>query len=188
MLRFLTIIMLLSGSLSMSAQESPSYRGSWSVAYYGNIIWNPGLRFSLDKPVQIRQSAPGKIVRSWHINASLGGYWDPLSHIGLVNDYQLHYRIMAPQFMSIRGGFGAGYFRTFLPNVYEFNEQGVAEKVPFAGRNYLTFSMMLGIESFNKKHPNRTWFLNIDSNIAFPSNGFFYPLIFLEMGYRFSFK
>jgi hypothetical protein len=162
------------------------------AAYSGNNLINPGINFGTTYPILIREKHKIKNekqknkIRQLNFDGNIGFYWDPLSHFGIYTNYGLSYLKTYTRGFQYKIGLNPlGYYRSFLPETYEVNENWEVEKVFLPGRSYYAPSMVLGI---GKSRPDKilnAWFLNIKSMLLTPYNGHVMPLVFIEYGYRF---
>ncbi|MCB0835674.1 MAG: hypothetical protein KDE26_11935 [Bacteroidetes bacterium] len=158
----------------------------YSFSYYGNNLWNPGLKAGAGKIWKEKESTNKKGKTRYHqttLNGNLGFYIDPASHTGVFTDVGLIYRKFYTNdwFYSL-GISPVGIYRSFLPQTYEMDTSGEINKVTLPGRFYFSPSGSLG---FGKKLKNSSngWFARANMILLLPYNTYILPLVNVEAGY-----
>lgn len=169
-------------------------------SYCGNNLWNPGLKFKMEYQWKEFVKTKLKVKKGEEINKTkkreilfqgdVGLYWDPRSHVGAYTTYGIQYRKTGnKKFQYSLGVNPLGYYRSFLPETYEVNENGEVSKVFLPGNSYYAPSFSLGMgREREAKASLKAWYLNLDLMILYKYNANFVPLVFLEYGYRFNIK
>lgn len=159
-MRYLILIVFLTSSSMFQAQNLRPQ--SIYVSYFGETVTHPGLKFGVsyqfkrwDK-TKIRRSGNEKVIqKSIDFSPSIGLFYHKDYQTGLFVLPELSYSRK-----NIKGNFqslaiGAGYMRTFIPNVYDLNSNGAIEKI-HVGYNYFitNYSITFGKDlSIKKKIP-----------------------------------
>jgi hypothetical protein len=162
-------------------------------AYSGNNLINPGLNFGADYNLFLKEKQKQKkkkqkiITHQLDFNGNIGFYWDPLNHWGIYTNYGISYLKTKTKGFQFHTGLNPlGYYRSFLPETYEVDENWEVEKVFLPGRSYYAPSFTLG---FGHTRPDKflnAWSLKFKTLILTPYNGHTMPLFFVEYGYCFN--
>lgn len=168
----------------------PTLKRSWSVAYLGNNIWNPGINVRkevtlMDKVIDVVREAKlkGYRKRQLLLNANLGAYWDPQTHVATIFTAGIMYRRTNKQRRQLSFGINPlGFTRTFMPEGYTVDDQGTVSRKYFTGKGYYSPEMIVGIGKIRKK---RDSFLNLHFLILTKYNSGFAPQFNVEYGFRF---
>lgn len=177
----------LPGQAQSAAPDSP-YR--YSVAYFGNNLWNPGLKLGMEYTWKVntnvvKSEAEGIFTKKeWIPGANIGLYLDPGSHAGLFTNAGIGYRrINAKGNARFASLHPAGIYRSFLTETYRFNEQGDVERVPLPGNFYFAPAFSLGIGKFTDPALQSGWYTRLTVITLIPYNHWIMPLINLETGF-----
>lgn len=197
-------LLLLSTSYLSSAQDpanqTPERKGlRYNGSYYGNSLWNPGLKVGATYLWKERTTSKTKTRGKKEISkikkyqlllaGNLGFYVDPKSHLGVFNHYGISYRkINAEGKQKTIGISPLGYYRSFLPETYEVSENESVRKVTLPGRSYYSPVLTLGYGKTRGEKKLNEWFFNLNIMILYPYNADFLPLLNLEYGYSFDLK
>lgn len=149
-----------------------------SIAYYGNNLWNPGIRLGLEKPWPNHSK--------WQISSDLGVYLDPGSHAGLFHSYGLHFRHTGVKGRHWQLGMSPlAYYRSFLPNTYTLTSEGTIGQIRLAGRSYFapTASLRFGAQ-WEKISFAEACFIGLHLMTLMPYNTYIMPLFNIELGIR----
>ncbi len=201
--RILLIGLLVFITISLSAQndekQSLFNELDYGISYYGNNLWNPGLNFRAEYvfyekiKTKVKQKKRGEKLKVRTHNFLLGGnvgfYWDPKSHVGAFNYYGITYRKTATKGFQYRVGLSPlAYYRSFLPETYEVDDNGNVKKLFLPGRNYYAPVFTLGVGKQRKEKYLNSWFLNLNVMVLMPYNTNILPLLYIEYGYTFNLK
>ena len=188
-------IMFAGSSCFAQLDNSDSLRNKlgYSVSYYGNNIWNPGLAFGLEYPVFEKEKSfvnkKGKAKfkkRSILLSGKLAAYWDPQNHVGLINYYGINFRRTNMKRKFINAGISPlSYYRSFLSETYEVDNNGKVERVFLPGRSYYAPTISLGLGRSKSDKKLHTWFLNMNWSFLMDYNSGVVPFLFIEYGYIF---
>jgi hypothetical protein len=169
-----------------TANDSPN---RYSVAYFGNNLWNPGLKLGMEytRKVKAYLDGPGAEEifpkREWVPGANIGFYLDPGSHAGLFTNAGISYRRTnakgSTRFVSLHP---AGIYRSFLAETYRYNDQGDVERVPLPGNFYFAPAFSLGIGKLTGPALQSGWFTRLTVITLVPYNHWIMPMINLEAG------
>jgi hypothetical protein len=187
---FVMFIFLILQHLPCEAQNEGSdspYR--YSVAYFGNNLWNPGLKAGVEYTWKVKTNVDNPGVeaifpkKEWVPAANIGLYLDPGSHAGLFTNAGIGYRRTNDKgnyrFVSLQP---AGMYRSFLTETYRYNEQDGVERVPLPGNLYFAPAFSLGIGKFTNPALQSGWFTQFTVITLVPYNHWIMPLINLEAG------
>ncbi len=190
---FLFIIQLYAGLLFGQVRENTPFP-DFSMAYYGNNLWNPGLKFGTEYIWKERVKTKEKKKRTktktnrFVFNGDAGFYWDPMNYTALFLYSGIRFRHINTQgFHYHFGASPVAYYRSFLTETYEVSSSGDVEKVPLPGRSYYAPTLTLGMGKYRKGERRlKGWFLDLDVMFLVPYNADFVPLLNLAYGYRFN--
>lgn len=171
----------------------------YNASYYGNNLWNPGLKFGATYVWKERTVSKNKNRRKKEItkikkhqlvlSGNFGFYRHPKSHVGVFNHYGIFYRkINAKGKRKVVGLSPIGYYRSFLPETYEVQADESVSKVVLPGRSYFSPVLTLGYGKSRGDKRLTDWFFNVNIMILYPYNADFLPLLNLEYGYSFDLK
>jgi hypothetical protein len=115
---------------------------SLSISYFGETITHPGLKlaatYSLDtwQKTKTRKGGEEKLIlSSIGVGPSLGFFYHKDYQTGIFIVPELSYTRTKANGNFVKYGIGAGYMRTFVPNVYDSNPDGEIETM-HEGYNY----------------------------------------------------
>ena len=139
-MKYPILLFLLSVSTILSAQiNNPT---SISASYFGESITHPGLKIgvnyhlkSWDKTKTKKNTSQKTIYKRIDLSPNVGFYFHKDYQTGLFVLPELSYTRKNAKGNFMIFGMGAGYMRTFIPNVYEINSNNEIEKTP-EGYNY----------------------------------------------------
>lgn len=171
-------------------------RLDFNAAYYGNMLWNPGLKFGAEyvwRAKQIvktnRKNKTKTITKEKILSGDVGFFWDPQSHVGVFNYYGIIFRRTNSK-RNRQLNFKVnplGYYRSFLPETYAVTESGV-DKVTLPGRNYYAPSFSIGMGKLQNGKTLKARYVNLNFMFLTPYNTNLSPLISLDFGFRFNGK
>ena len=170
------------------AKENFQYYG----AYFGNFIWNPGLKLSVAAPLKTWEKEKEKkrapftknITKEFLLNGEFGFYFDPRSHVGVFSTYGFILRKTNEKKRQFTFKLNPiGVFRSFYPETYKVTE-GQVEKVFLPGRSYYAGSLSLGTGKLRPGKKLSSSFLNLNLMILAPHNINVLPIIAVEYGFR----
>lgn len=139
-MRYLILLTLLVASTILDAQSL--LPKTISASYFGEVITHPGLK--LGATYELKYWGKSKIKRngiekvfqqSFDLSPTVGFYYHKDYQTGLFVMPELSYTRKKVNGNFVTYGLGAGYMRTFIPNVYDLNSNGEIEKV-YKGNNY----------------------------------------------------
>ncbi len=193
-------------SYSAYSQDSKSFKSielpaifyerlDFSGAYYGDMIWNPGLKFGAEYVWKEKQKQKKKrkgtktITKQKILSGDVGFYISDLSRAEMFNYYGIIFRrTSSKKNRQINFKFNPiGFYRSFLPETYEVVGEEV-NKVFMAGRNYYAPSISFGIGKMRKDKKLKARFININFMVLMPYNNSINPMISIDFGYRFNIK
>lgn len=173
---------------------------TYSLSYYGNNLVNPGINagisFVLRERTKIKSSTKknGKKVdqskmKQLLASADIGFFWQPESHIGAFNYYEITLRTIRLKNNSYSIiGLGPGIYRSFYPETYEVEDNGNINRVALGGRTYFAPVISFGTGRF--KNHGILHSLSFITNLMFlfDYNSGIVPLLNLEIAFGFDFK
>jgi hypothetical protein len=180
----------LSYTSPLQAQESPQL--TLNVGYWGNNIWNPGVKLGLEyaRQVKSKSNRRGKevLVQSF-FSGDMGAYVDPGSHTGLLSQVGLHIRKWRPGKVYYSWGVSpVGVYRSFLPETYEVGDNGTVNRVTLPGRFYFAPGVHFSVGKQLKNRPGIGWFGGVDLMGLVPYNTYAMVLVNVQLGCRFELK
>jgi hypothetical protein len=183
------LLLYFPGQAQTTTPDSP-YR--YSVAYFGNNLWNPGLKLGMEYSRKVKANIDSQGAedifpkKEWVPGANIGVYLDPGSHAGLFTDAGIGYRRTSAKgstrFVSLHP---AGIYRSFLTETYRYNEEVGVEHVTLPGNFYFAPSFSLGIGKLTGPALQSGWFTQLTVITLVPYNHWLMPLINLEAGIMF---
>ncbi|MEZ4849546.1 MAG: hypothetical protein R3B93_13190 [Bacteroidia bacterium] len=156
-------IQLLFITGKIQGQDSKSLL--YSFSYYGNNLWNPGLKAGAEKIWKEKESTNKKGKTRYHqttLNGNFSFYIDPASHTGVFTDVGLTYRkFYANDWFYSVGISPIGIYRSFLAQTYQVNTSGEIKKVTLPGRFYFSPSGSIGLGK-KLKNSSNGWFARVN--------------------------
>lgn len=206
-LSFLGIWCFLGLTHPLRAQSEERTASPWQyhLAYVHNGLVNPGLQVGVEWPFKNMVRFKEKTTRrsgsylatrrrQLALEARLGFFWDPLTQVGLFNQYLFSYRFVLqksgtkhPQWM-MGVGLGPGYFRSLLTETYEVDANGQVRQLGLAGRGY--FAPVLAFRFIRERpdKPIKSWFLEVDTMWLTNYNAGTVSYTQVLFGFRFPFQ
>lgn len=187
------ILVLILQNFSLQAQSSSTdlpYR--YSVGYFGNNLYNPGVKLGIEYAWKAKTSTDQgsnrkqPLQKEWVPNANIGAYLDPGSHAALFTNAGIGYRRTNEKGRTRYAALNpAGIYRSFLTETYAYNDQGTVERVPLPGNLYYAPAFSIGIGKFTDPVLQSGWFTHLTIITLAPYNHWVMPLINLEAGVMF---
>jgi len=147
-MKYPILLFLLFASTILSAQINNTT--SFSTSYFGESITHKGIKIGVNYELkswdktQIRKNTSQKtIYKRIDLSTSVGFYYHKDYQTGLFVLPELSYTRKNAKGNFITFGLGAGYMRTFIPNVYDINSNNEIEKTP-KGYNYFLTNYFIG--------------------------------------------
>jgi hypothetical protein len=173
---------------------------SYTISYFGNNLLKPGLKLESnitlsEKSVIINKSKDNATsidkshTKQLLLDANIGFYLHPESHMGVFNYYEVIYRKIKPisgKYSII--GLGPGIYRSFYPETYEVDNSGNVNNVPFGGKTYFAPVLTFGTGTFVKNKFFQSWTFTTNLMFLFDYNSGIVPLLNFEFGLGFDFK
>lgn len=170
-------------------------RLDFSGAYYGDMIWNPGLKFGAEyvwkEKLKEKEKRKGTktISKQKILSGDFGFYHSNHSQIEIFNYYGIILRrTSSKNNRQFNFKFNPlGFYRSFLHETYEVIG-GDVSKVPLAGRNYYAPSISIGTGKMRDDKMLKARFINLNFMLLMPYNNSINPMISIDFGYRFNIK
>ena len=195
--KLICCVLLLVTAKAASQQDSvpapapvlPGQVVEWAVGYYGDLIYNPGLRGGVELPWTYRevQKGNGRLrINERILTGELAGYWNPNTHGAFLLGAGVIWRTTWTRW---GGQIGLRLLplvleRTLLSETYEVID-GRVNRVRFPGRTY--YAPTVGF-TFGKLRPGRQWsayYFNTDLTVLWRYNRSVLPALRVAAGYRF---
>jgi len=196
MKKFIVITFIIMSSILFAQNDTISI--DYNISCFVNNLWNSGLKFGteyilkqqINKKQQNDRKKKKKVkIQELILNADGGFYWDPMSHIAFFLFSGIKYRNTATEKFQWNIGLNPiGYYRSFLPETYEVNDNGEIKKIFLPGKSYYSPSLTIGIGKYRKDKKMKAWFLNFNFMLLYKYNADLLPLINTVYGYRFDWK
>jgi hypothetical protein len=132
------------------------------ASYFGETVTHPGLKVGINHQLKswdrtkIKKSGNEKVIqKSIDLSPSIGLFYHSNYQTGLFVLPELSYSRKNAKGNYMTYAIGAGYMRTFIPNVYDLNSNGEIKKI-HVGYNYFitNYSITFGKDlSIKKKIP-----------------------------------
>jgi hypothetical protein len=194
-MKYLILFVLILSPLVLSAQKPADEvkRLDLSVAYYGNNVWNPGVKTGVEYiwkewlKEKEKHGKTGTKANRLIFNGDAGLYWDPMNYTALFLYSGLRYRHINPKgFHYYFGASPAAVYRSFLTETYEVSSQGEVSSVSCPGRAYYAPTLMFGIGMEHPELQRKGWFISLDLMFLTHYNANFVPLLNFAYGFRFN--
>lgn len=164
------------------------YSQQWSVSYFGNNLWNPGLSFEYDHSIntyyKVTQKDKKQLIKK-NVNLKTGGFVDPGAYsLTFINGgFSCQRKYQNGRWVSINiSPFGAA--RTFLPSTFLVNNDGIVSKESYPGRWYYAPSLDWQYGLFKGNGTMNRIFLGANFMFLFPYNIYAMPLFNIQIGYQ----
>ncbi len=140
-MKYIIVTFLLIASLLQAQNLKPK---SIFVSYFGETITHPGLKVGADfsctgwSKKKIKKNGNQTVIqKNIYLCPSIGFFYHRDYQTGLFIISQLKYSRKKAKKNYLSYAIGAGYMRTFIPNVYVINSTGEIERF-HTGYNYFT--------------------------------------------------
>lgn len=156
-MKYLILITFITVSSILYAQNLKPH--SIHISYLGETITHPGLKIGVtyqlndwEKKIMKNNGSEKIIQKSIDLSPSIGFYYHKNYQTGLFVLPELSYSRKNRKGNYRTIGLGAGYMRTFIPHVYDFDSSGAIEKI-HTGNNYfitnyfITFGKDLNVKN-----------------------------------------
>jgi hypothetical protein len=164
------------------------------ASYFGETVTHPGVKvgvcYQLERwdKTKIKKDGSEKVLQKRiDISPGIGFFYHKDYQTGLFVLPELSYSRTNAKGNSLTAGVGAGYMRTFIPNVYDLDENGDIESVT-AGYNYFltNYSVAFGKDLGVKKGIPMCIFVKPQLMYALPNatKGILYFALELGASYR----
>jgi len=173
---------------------------TYTFSYFGNNLVNPGIKAAINFTLAGKTTVKSKTAKRGETidktatkqlltNAHIGFFWQPESHIGAFNFYELTYRRIKRKDNSyFRIGLGPGIYRSFYPQTFEVDDTGTISKVAMGGRNYFAPVITFGTGKIREKGYLHSITFATNLMFLFNYNSGIVPLLNLEIDFCFDFK
>ncbi len=181
--------------------KSVSYNSiTYSLSYYGNNLVNPGIKAGISyvlkekTKIKSRTKKNGKKVdqskmKQLLASAGIGFFWQPESHIGAFNYYEITLRTIRLKYNSYSIiGLGPGIYRSFYPETFKVEDNGNTDRVALGGRTYFAPVISFGTGNFKKSGILHSLSFITNLMFLFNYNSGIVPLLNLEIDFCFDFK
>ncbi len=162
----------------------------YSLGYFGNSIWNPGLIGGIEYPLKSKtktKKSGRDITWDFVVTHQLGFYWDPKSHVGAMVNNGIILRKTNSSNRQITYAFSPlNYHRSFLPETYNVDDSGNVSRLKFASRGNYAPSISIGIGKLKENKKTLAHHFKLHIMMLIPYNAGILPSLNLEYGYRFS--
>jgi hypothetical protein len=146
-MRYIITIIFLCAATTLSAQKLKPV--AVSASWFGETITHPGIKMGLTFQLKSYEKSKAKkngkqklITKSIDLTPSAGAFYHKNYQTAVFVIPELSYSRKNARGNYKSAGIGAGYMRTFVPNVYEFNGGGDIKKI-HAGNNYFVTSCFI---------------------------------------------
>ncbi len=133
----LFLVFIVTGGQMLGQKKSSLEYG---IGYFGNTWINPGLEFSMEYPLINTRTGKSKYSDLGEsmitLQGSAAAYWDPFSHVGLLNYYQLNFKQYFGKRLGIQMGFGFVLQSNVTGDNYVVDEDFQIEEQGFVRNNY----------------------------------------------------
>ena len=173
---------------------------TYNLSYHGNNLVNPGINagisFVFRERIKIKSGTKKngeKVDRSKKkqllTSADIGFFWQPESHIGAFNYYEIRLRTIKLKNNSYSIiGLGPGIYRSYYPETFEVEDNGNIDRVPLGGRFYFAPVISIGTGKFKNHGIFHSLSFITNLMFLFDYNSGIVPLLNLEIAFGFDFK
>lgn len=181
-----TIFILICVSWSINAQFLKEFKHG--MGYFGNNVINPGISYSLESPIWNSDSKGSFLAflgdSELVVDANAGLYWDPFSHVGFLNTFELNYRQYLGKNFGFQFGGGPGYQINFTGENYIVDADFNVEKRALKLNSYFAPQISSAFLYSNKSR-TKIYISKISVIILVPYNTSFVPVVNYEFIYQF---
>lgn len=164
----------------------------YSVSYHGNTIWNPGLNAGVEIPRAFATTTNKReqtILKYKFFQADAGFFADRRIEFALYANGGLTWRRQKDNKLFWQLGISpVGFYRSFLPNTYEFTDEGLVtgtvERLTLAGNFYFAPAISFQTGKISSSRPISNWFAEVNLITLMPYNTYIMPLVNVKVGYR----
>ena len=186
-LKFYLIFFIITCCISVgSSQFLKEY--DHTIGYFGNTFINPGLMYGLETPVWDSDYKENLIIpfgrTKIYASGQAGFYWDPFSHVGVLNYYEFGLRQYLGKRLAVQFGLGPGVQLNFTNDNYIFNDDFELKKRSLKMNSYFAPEISSAICLSNKAQ-TRTVISKVSLFILSPYNSFVLPVFNYELMYQF---
>lgn len=169
----------------ITSAQNQKYFQSYSIV--GNGLINPGISYKIGQEVD--QTAPllGYFApknQSFYPSSSFTLYWDPLSHVGFQNIYNLEYDLRLYKNIYVDYGIGVGFQTNFTTDNYVFDEDFEISKRAINAHIYGLGNSFVGLR-FKNSITERSTFLRTNIMFLTPYHDRILPSLFISIGKTF---
>lgn len=173
---------------------------TYTFSYFGNNLVNPGMKAAINFTLTEKTTVKTKTTKSGEpidktatkqllASAHVGFFWQPESHIGTFNFYELTYRRIKRKDNSyVRIGIGPGIYRSFYPQTFEVDKTGTVSEAAMGGRSYFAPVITFGTGKIKNRGALHSLTFATNLMFLFDYNSGIVPLLNLEIDFCFDFK
>lgn len=160
----------------------------YGAGYHGNNFINPGFEVLAEKPLidtrgtGERYSAFGESIVT--MQGSVVSYWDPFSHLGLINYYTLNFKQYFGKRLGVQFGGGFLFQSNITTDNFVVDENYNVEKRALQFNNYTGINLSAATFLDNKTN-TRSWISKISLSILTPYNSSSIPVFNYHLIYIF---
>ena len=174
--------------LTAEAQETEVKVFNHGVSLLGSGVINQGVNYSLIKNLPSNFSFGGLVYpttrRTYSVTGNIGMYWDPFSHMGLQNYYNVNVQSNVIGRLYFEYGLGVGWQARFTRDNYVVTKDF---EVTRRGLMTNTYTMIDSFAGFKLEGKNSDSSTNLRTHLTILTNynGSFLPSFMLELGKEF---
>ncbi|GAB5539054.1 MAG: hypothetical protein Salg2KO_11570 [Salibacteraceae bacterium] len=175
------------------AQTPPSGEITGHISYMANNAIRPGVNFGLEYGIADKMVLKSKVKRGKGsmnyvkahqiiLGLNTGVVWHPETSTSSISSLTMEYRKTTKRRMQWQLGLGGGYLRSFFPNSYSVNEDGVVSYAPIGSVGYPSVVQFIGYGRY--RFDARTlqwWHIRINAHYLLGYNGFLLPYLTSEI-------
>lgn len=186
--------LILMGSISLKAQESPPEKiRQIQCAYFGEFITHPGLTLGLSKDFYVRDKikSNGKLIhRAFLFHHQIGIYTQRKLETGLFAMSSVGYRKTKPRGYQTTFHLGVGVHHGILTGTtYEVDDNGNVSSKKMAGNTSFISNLAISIGKDFSKRSNLPISVHWKNGLLFkyPINRIVVPQLYTELGLGYQF-
>lgn len=158
------------------------------IGFFANNYINPGLEYNIQTNWISTEGLGYKLLpfgkSNINLSGHIAGYWDPFSHVGFYNFYEISFEQYFGRRFGTIVGLGPGVLSTFTSENYVFNDDFEMKKRSVQGRLYFSPEFSFSFFYENKKQTYKI-ISKASTFIVTPYNSWFIPAFNYHLIYQF---
>lgn len=192
----ISVIIIFFSDVHAQDTLSSVSRKNYKLAYYGNMIFNPGMCFGFEKTLTFKdynftKTKKQNVItvlkrKEFLFDANIGMFFDPNSYTAIFSNAGISYRKTKIKSTKSIGLNPIGIYRSILKNTYEVSSNNEVSRLFLAGNTYFAPTINFEYGRLLKQKILKESYLASDFMFLFGYNAqTIIPLINIEFGFRF---